>query len=279
MTNSTAYSRDLGDELRLIRETSTALHGRAMANRLGWDPSKVSTIEHGKAQASAGDIIQYLTVCGKDLEYIEAFQARYRHAFDPYFAQMPENLRTLMMAESLATKITWVETSTAPGLIQTAEYADALYRSAGLIPPEKVAPRVQVRMERQAILRRARRPDVRIYVLERALQTYVGDDRIMEDQYLQMLFNTYFVRIVPDGAIVLTAGCALLEFEKAPALVYTDTEMAQVFAQDGAAIGVATNLFQRLEALALDQEQSKRKLMEYISRLRGDSDGAGTDLA
>ncbi|MEU7477884.1 helix-turn-helix transcriptional regulator [Lentzea sp. NPDC042327] len=279
MTYSTAYSRDLGDELRLIRETSTSLHGRAMANRLGWDPSKVSTIEHGKAHASAGDIIQYLTVCGKDLEYIEAFQARYRHAFDPYFAQMPENLRTLMMAESLATKITWVETSTAPGLVQTAEYADALYRKAGLVALEKIAACVQCRIDRQTILRRARRPEIRIYVLERALQTYVGDDKIMEEQYLRMLFNTHIVRIIPEDAVILTAGCALLEFEKAPPVAYTDSELAQVFAQDDAAIEVAVALFKRLETFALDQEQSKRKLMEYISRLRGDSNGAGTDLA
>jgi len=279
MTNSTAYSRDLGDELRLIRETSTALHGRAMANRLGWDPSKVSTIEHGKAQASAGDIIQYLTVCGKDLEYIEAFQARYRHAFDPHLAQMPDNLRTLMMAESLATKITWVETSTAPGLIQTAEYAEALYRNAALIPPERIAPRVQVRMERQTILRRARRPEIRIYVLERALRTYVGNDQIMEDQYLRMLFHTHILRIVPENAITLLAGCALLQFDKAPSLAFTDTDLAQVFAQDSASIELTTRLFQRLEALALDEEQSKSKLMEYVSRLREEPHGSGTDLA
>ncbi len=279
MTNSTAYSRDLGDELRLIRETSTALHGRAMANRLGWDPSKVSTIEHGKAQASAGDIIQYLTVCGKDLEYIEAFQARYRHAFDPMLAQMPEDLRTLTMAEATATKITWVDVMTAPGLVQTAEYADALYRKTGLIAPERIPTCVQNRMNRQAILRAARRPEIRIYLLERALQTYVGDRRIMEEQYLHMLFNTHMLRIVPDDDIVLMAGCALLEFDKAPSLAYTDTDVAQVFAQDSAAIDHVTRLFRRLESLALDQEQSKSKLMEYVSRLREDPHGSGTDLA
>ncbi|KOV81391.1 helix-turn-helix transcriptional regulator [Nocardia sp. NRRL S-836] len=279
MTYSTAYSRDLGDELRLIRETSTSLHGRAMAVQLGWDPSKVSNLEHGKARASAGDIIQYLSVCGKNLDYIDAFQARYRHAFDPYLAQMPENLRTLMMAEAMATKITWVETTTAPGLVQTAEYADALYRKAGLVAPEKIAACVQCRMDRQSILLRPRRPDIRIYVLERALQTYVGDNKIMEEQYLRMLFHTHVLRIVPDDSIILTAGCALLEFEKAHSVAYTDSELAQVFAQDSAAVGQVTRLFQRLDALALDQEQSKRKLMEYISRLRGDSNGAGTDLA
>ncbi|WP_154697491.1 helix-turn-helix domain-containing protein [Lentzea guizhouensis] len=38
---STAYSRDLGDELRSLREQSGQT-GAAFADRLGWDASKVS---------------------------------------------------------------------------------------------------------------------------------------------------------------------------------------------------------------------------------------------
>jgi len=44
---STAYSRDLGDELRSLREQSGQT-GAAFADRLGWDASKVSNIEKGR---------------------------------------------------------------------------------------------------------------------------------------------------------------------------------------------------------------------------------------
>ncbi len=105
-TPSTAYSRDLGDELRRLRETCTKLNGVALAVRLGWDPSKVSNIEHGKARPSEIDLVQYLTMCGKDIDFFEDFKRRYRNAFEEYIVQVPGNLRTAAMAESTATTIT-----------------------------------------------------------------------------------------------------------------------------------------------------------------------------
>jgi len=94
---STPYSRDLGDELRQIRERYTTFRGRRIARMLGWDPGKVSNIEHGKARASEIDIVQYLGRCGRSQAFIEDFLNRYRSAFDLYFVQVPTNLRTMSM--------------------------------------------------------------------------------------------------------------------------------------------------------------------------------------
>ena len=55
--------------------------------------------------------------------------------------------------------------------------------------------------------------------------------------------------------------------------------VGQVFAQDSAAVERGKRLFERLDAVALDEEQSRRKLAEYVSGLREDSNGPGTDLA
>jgi len=55
--------------------------------------------------------------------------------------------------------------------------------------------------------------------------------------------------------------------------------MGQVFAQDTAAVERGRRLFERLDAVALDEEQSRRRLAEYVSGLREDSDDPGTDLA
>ncbi|MGZ3144056.1 helix-turn-helix domain-containing protein [Lentzea chajnantorensis] len=276
---STAYSRDLGDELRLIRESSTSMHGRAMAARLGWDPSKVSNIEHGKAHASEIDIVQFLSTCGKDIDFIEAFRQRYRHAFDPYFAQMPENLRTLAMTESLATKITSYDLITPPGLLQTRNYSRELL--AGGEPQEEVERFVEARGERQTILRRVSPPQCVFYVHEIALQAQLGSVRDMEEQYLRLMFNTHMVRLIPADVRIsaLGPGCVLYEFEKAAPIVYSETSTAQIFAQDAAAVKRSRRLFERLSAVALDEQQSKSKLMEYVSGLREEPHGSGTDLA
>ncbi|MGW4210595.1 helix-turn-helix domain-containing protein [Lentzea sp. NPDC004789] len=278
-TPSTAYSRDLGDELRRLRETCTGLTGNALAVRLGWDPSKVSTIEHGKYRASEIDLVQYLTMCGKDIDFFEDFKRRWRNAFDEYIVQVSDNLRTLARAESTAKSIISYDPQAIPGLIQTPEYADALYRMGGYIPEARIAAVVQFRMDRQAILRRHNRPACLFYIHEHALQTQVGDARIMEDQYARLLFSTQMVRIVPADAPLVATGCVLWEYEKEKPIAFTSTDLAKLFVQDPGAIARIRLLFDRLAEVALDEEQSRSKLAEYVSRPREELDDPGTRLA
>jgi len=278
---STAYSRDLGDELRRLRESSTSFTGRAMAAHLGWDPSKVSNIEHGKVRATEVDLVQYVATCGKNLEYLEEFRSRYHHAFDPYCVQLPDNLRTLAMTEATAHTITSYEVVVLPGLLQTRSYARALLTAGGIEAPEDVEAFVEARIERQSILQRVYRPECLFYVHELALQMLVGDARVMQDQYLRLLFRTHTLRIVPARvrSAVPQSKFTLYEFDKARPVVFTETDMAQVFAQDDAAVKRARRMFERLDAVALDAEQSRSKLAEYVSGLREDFHGPRTDLA
>ncbi|WP_158102608.1 helix-turn-helix domain-containing protein [Lentzea kentuckyensis] len=278
---STAYSRDLGDELRHLRETCTSFGGRSMAAQLGWDPSKVSNIETGKARASEIDLAQYLSLCGKDLDFLQEFGNRYRHAFDLYFAQVPTNLRTLAMVESMATKISAYEILSIPGLLQTEAYARALFLDTGCESLEEIEKGVERRMGRQSIWRRPYRPDCVFYVHELALQMRVGDIKVMEDQYLRLLFNAHIVRVVPMSVrgVAFHSKCTLFEFGKASPLAYTETDLAKVFAQEDRAITWSRKLFERLDAVALDEEQSKNKLAEYVSGLREDPHDQRPDLA
>ncbi len=279
MTTSTLHSRDLGDELRRLRESCTGLGGRALAVNLGWDPSKISNIEHGKVRASEIDLVQILTACGKDIDYFENFRRRYQHAFEEYVLQVPDNLRTVAMAESTATKITSYSTQSVPGLVQTTEYTDAFYRLGGFMSEERIEANLRFRTDRQAILRRHDRPDCLFYIHEIALQQRVGDDRIMKDQYARLSFDTHVVRIVPRDLVVPSYGCVLWEFEKSKPVAFSETDVAQVFVQDPGAIARTRLLFDYLAEVALDAEQSRRKLKEYISPPREENHGRGPRLA
>ncbi|WP_434446165.1 helix-turn-helix domain-containing protein [Lentzea sp. E54] len=278
---STAYSRDLGDELRRLRESCTSFGGRAMAAQLGWDPSKVSNIETGKARASDIDLAQYLATCGKDLDFLQEFGNRYRHAFDLYFAQSPTNLRTLAMVESMATKIFAYEILSVPGLLQTEAYVRALFEESDNVLPEDIEKGVKLRMGRQCIWQRPYRPECMFYVHELALQMRIGDAKVMEDQYLRLLFNAHVLRVVPANVrgTKFHSKCTLFEFGKASPVAYTETDLAKVFTQDTPAIAWSRELFERLDAVALDEEQSKNRLAEYVSGLREDSHDPRTDLA
>ncbi|MFJ8961723.1 helix-turn-helix domain-containing protein [Lentzea sp. NPDC102401] len=278
-TPSTAYSRDLGDELRKVRETSSELTGAALAVRLGWDPSKVSTLENGKYRPSEIDLVQYLSMLGKDIDFFEDFKRRFRYAFEEYIVQVSDNLRTLAMAESTATKMMRYDTQAVSGLIQTPEYADGLYRMTGFVTEERIPALVQSRIDRQSILKRHNRPTCLFYIHEHALQTQVGDERIMEDQYLQLMFNVHMVRIVPADAPVIASSCTLWEYEKAMPVTFIEADLVNVFVQDPGAIIRTRMLFDRLAEVALDAEQSRSKLAEYVGQPRGDLNGAGTRMA
>ncbi|MFD4672340.1 helix-turn-helix domain-containing protein [Lentzea sp. NPDC058450] len=278
-TPSTAYSRDLGDELRRLRESCTDLKGHEVASRLGWDPSKVSTIEHGKARPSEIDLVQFLTMCGKDLDYFEDFKRRYRNAFEEYIVQLPGNLRTVAMAESTATKIFSYNTLTVPGLLQTSRYAECLCRAAGMTLDEQISPLVQARIDRQAILKKHGRPDCLFYVHELALRQQFGDDQVMADQYLHLFFNAHIVRVVPADVLVNSAGILLWEYEKAMPIAYAETDLTQVFVQDRGAIARTRLIFDRLAEVALDAEQSRRKLADYVNLPREDLHAPGPRLA
>ncbi|ANZ35763.1 hypothetical protein BBK82_06370 [Lentzea guizhouensis] len=276
---STPYSRDLGDELRRIREACTPFHGRAMALHLGWDPSKVSDIELGKARASDIDLVQYLATCGKNLEFVESFRRRYHHAFDLYFAQDNSNLRTLAMTETMASRITSYDLIVVHGLLQTERYARELFVDSHIEAPADIDQYVEARMDRQTIMRRHNRPECVFYVHELALRMRLGTPEIREDQYLRLLFNTHILRIVPAHITSFRSACTLYEFPKVAPVVFTETDVTQVFAQEKTAVAQARRLFQRLDAVALDEEQSRSKLMEYVSGLREDSHDPGTGLA
>ena len=252
-----------------------------MAVQLGWDPSKVSNIETGKARPTEVDLAQYLATCGKGIEFLQDFADRYRHAFDLCFAQSPGNLRTLTMVENMATKIFAYEILLIPGLLQTEAYARALFMEAGIETLEAIEKGVEKRMERQCIWRRPYRPESVFYVHELALRLQVGDAQTMEDQYLRLLFNADLVRIVPANAVslALKTPLSLFEFGKASPLAYTETDLANVFAQDAAAITESRKLFERLDAIALNAEESRSMLAAYVSGLREDLHGHGTDLA
>ena len=278
---STPYSRDLGDELRQVRERFTTFRARKIARMLGWDPGKVSNIEHGKVRATEIDLIQYLGRCGRSQVFIEDFLNRYRSAFDHYFVQVPTNLRTVTMAESSADKITSYSLTAIPGLVQTEDYATAHFET-GTIAPDEIETAVRFRMERQAILRRPNRPLCTFYIHENALQLKIGSDAVMEDQLMRLLFHTHIIRIVPassGAAGVFAAPYVLWEYEKRSSVAYTESDLAMVFVQDLAGVKTCKSIFAQLDALALSEEQSRSMVADLASRSREDLSGRRLHLA
>jgi hypothetical protein len=104
----------------------------------------------------------------------------------------------------------------------------------------------------------------------------------MEDQLMRLLFHTHVIRIVPAAsgpAGVFAAPYVLWEYEKRSSVAYTESDLAMVFVQDLAGVKQCKSIFARLDAVALDEEQSRAMVADLASRSREDLSGRRLHLA
>lgn len=151
--------------------------------------------------------------------------------------------------EQGASRITNVETSIVPGLLQTEAYAAAIIRGNELqsIEDEDVAQRVAVRMQRQQILRTAEDPLELVAVLdETALHRGPADPAVMRGQLEHLRdvagWPNVELMIVPFSAGFSITGetgsFVLMEFSEddLPEIAYSETPLSGVWAEgDGIA--------------------------------------------
>ena len=96
----------------------------------------------------------------------------------------PENFDVYLGLEEAAASLAWYEPELVPGLLQTEDYARAVI-SAGKpgTDAEEIDRRVQLRIERQVLIRRPHVPlELRVAVNESILRRQVGGREVMAGQ-------------------------------------------------------------------------------------------------
>ncbi|GAB3932364.1 helix-turn-helix transcriptional regulator [Kribbella albertanoniae] len=154
----------MADQLREFRERA-GLTGRQLAAAAGWQPQKVSRIEHGVRPISAADLAEWCRVCGVPSQRVEELMAERSAAAGMWttmqrfhragLKQAQESVREMYEA---VRQFRCYQSAVVPGLLQTAEYTTAGLESVrdllGLTVDD-VADAVAERMDRQGILRRS----------------------------------------------------------------------------------------------------------------------------
>jgi transcriptional regulator with XRE-family HTH domain len=155
---STARRRELGAELRRIRERS-GLNGIDMATKLGWAPSMVSRAETGKRTMSPTEVAAYMGLCGvagaQLIDLLSLADEPDKYRLKQHGDQLPDELRTLIFHEQTATMIQSFQPIYIPGVAQTEDYARSLFKGLG-IAPALIEDGVRNRVSRRAVLTRAR---------------------------------------------------------------------------------------------------------------------------
>jgi hypothetical protein len=174
-----------------------------------------------------------------------------------YFAHVAE-------LERLATEICEYGPTVVPGLLQTAEYARAIYLASNpLAADESIEEMVRLRMDRTRLLKDATRPVYWAVLHETALRVPVGGPAAMAGQ-LDHIAAMMRERKVLVQVLLFSAGAhpemgkmmKLMEFEDAPPTVYTEAVLSGNLLDDPAVVKRAQAHYDLIRAAALSPEAS-----------------------
>ncbi|MER5179791.1 helix-turn-helix transcriptional regulator [Streptomyces sp. NPDC002896] len=202
----TARRVRLGAELRKLRE-ATGMKAREAASLLGADSVQISQIESGVAGVSAERVrrlaAHYACV---DEALVEALAAmatdRTRGWWEEYRGVLPPVFLDVAELEYHATFLREVVITHVPGLLQTADYARAVYSyMVPGLPESELQPRVEHRMRRRAVIEGDNPTPYETIIHELALRIRVSDRGVARAQLRQILEKIEHghatVRVIP----------------------------------------------------------------------------------
>jgi hypothetical protein len=169
---------------------------------------------------------------------------------------LPDWFQVYVGLEEAASLIRLYEVQFVPGLLQTADYARAVIRSARpSTSPEEVERRVGLRMARQDVLTKPGGPRLWAVVDEAALSRPIGGGEVMRAQFTRLIEaaseNNITLQVVPFAA----GGHA------AEAGAFTIMRFPEVDLPD------VVYLEQLTSALYLDKREDVEKYTEVMERL------------
>jgi transcriptional regulator with XRE-family HTH domain len=185
--------RRLGLTLRVLRQAA-ALTGEEAGQRVERSGSWISRVEMGRIGLRPPELRDLLDVYGvDDAELSErlaelARTGKQRGWWSGYADTVPPQYATYIGLEQGAAEIHDCESVMVDGLLQTADYARAVLRS---MRPQKsdedIARRVEVRLERQEVLRRSEPALYWGIVDESILHRVIGGPDVMRGQLKQLV--------------------------------------------------------------------------------------------
>jgi transcriptional regulator with XRE-family HTH domain len=174
-TNPAAF---LGGELRRARVAAGFSSQDALAAKLGFDRTVIAKAETGERPPTDDVLAAWCTACRLNDELFGRLVVLARRADGPVPTWFEDWLRAEGEAQSLRI---WSPTLI-PGLLQTAEYARALFLAGQSDTSDDVIDAlVAARLERQAILDRADPPDLVVVLDEAVLHRLIGSPQVMYD--------------------------------------------------------------------------------------------------
>ncbi|MET7326046.1 helix-turn-helix transcriptional regulator [Streptomyces sp. NPDC005549] len=272
----TARQERLGIELRKLREAA-GLKATEAASLLGVNSVQISQIESGVAGVSEERLRRLAAhyACADEglIAALATMASGRTHGWwEEYRGSLPHPFLDLSELEHHASFRWDVDFLHVPGLLQTADYARALFSYVNpQFSDEEIQRWVDHRMRRRTIVERPEPTPYEAVVHEAALRIKVVDDAGMKAQLAHILSlsesDHVTVRVIPftvpgfagAGSAMVYAGGPVPQLDT----VVRDTPHGTVFVDAEAQLSHFRTLFRRVEEAAFEPERSR----EFIHRL------------
>ncbi len=274
---SRSRARGLGAELRELRKL-TGLTIIDLGKQVGLSKSTIARVETGERVPDETEIALICGALGVTGARRDALLTMAQEAHKPNWlatgvAGLPEQLTTLVDYELSATSITEMCLVVVPGLLQTREYARAIYSAAG-VPGGEIATRATIRMGRQEILTKDEPVEFCAVIDESALRRPIGGVPVAVSQlhHLQKMSGrpNITIQVLPNelGAHAAVAGSyVLLEFAKESPVVHLEQYRAGAFLDEREDVEAYGQLTERLRQQALSPADSAGLVSDCIAEL------------
>jgi transcriptional regulator with XRE-family HTH domain len=286
-TGSTVPRRQLGRYLRDLRNRQK-ITVKTAAEQLEWSESKIWRVETGQTSLRSHDVELMCRIYAAPPDLTGALmglakETKAKGWWQAYGDVIPENFDVYLGLEEAAAQISWYEPELIPGLLQTAEYARAVIGASNA--EDETGRRVQLRIERQALIRRPTAPlELRVALNESVLRRPIGGREVMAAQLDALAeaagLPNVSLRVVPFSAGlhhgVMTGPFELLRFpvngdgqESEPATVFQDGYTGALFLDKPAEIERFSNAFEAIWAAAANETNSATLIRQSAKDLRG----------
>lgn len=189
--------------MRAARE-KRGMSGRQLAGQIGYSHVTVSGWETGAKVPDPVQLGAYLGAAGIVGEEREQIESLAKNASDPNWLApgLNEQLGPVLEYERTAGQIFNWEPFQVPGLLQTGDYARAVFSGSSRTPAE-LETAIVMRVGRAEVLTRPLPVDGVFVIGEAALRETIGDDQIMAHQFRHLLAMderpNVTVRLLPFG--------------------------------------------------------------------------------
>lgn len=279
MAGPTIRRRQLGIELQRLREQAGVNRPDAAAF-IGCSPARIGHIESGRNVLGKAELIVLLRdhygADGSTLDTLEEIrrEASQRGWWSMY--GLPDWLAGYVGLESDASTVRAWELELIPGLLQTEDYARALYTLGGRFSAKEVDRRVAARMQRQERLTGADASlKLTAVVSEAALQRCARHPSVAAGQLAQLVdrakWRNVDLRVLPFGTGLhdgMSGPFSLLSFPDRLLgdAAYQEYAVGGHVIDDESIVSELATLFDELRGQALDTSDSLTMVAQLANR-------------